>query len=186
MSLREQLIKEFKVFGEQMAKDLKLSVDLALREHGSKNPQSVKLDFSPRFSYSNDVVTLSIHAVNGKKPVTYWDYIEKGRRPGAKNIPADVVGKKWQGLNNIDPRKIIADMRAKNRKSVKARASKPISFDKAAKSLSFIIQKSIKRKGIPAKPYIKRVIDDGRLVEFRNKLVPILGEDFILQVKGIQ
>jgi hypothetical protein len=185
MNLQGLLAAEFELFGEELANDLEDSALRALREGGRTNPQTVKLDFHPVLSYADNKVTLAIKAVNGQRGVKYWDFIEKGRKKGAKGVPLDVVGKKWQNENNIDPRKILAEMAQKSGKPLK-KGKKSLNYDKAAKALSFIIQRAIKRKGIKPKPYINRVINDGRLDRFRERLIPIIGEHFQFEISGIK
>lgn len=185
MNLEEQIESEFRLFGEELSQDLKESAVRALTAAGRKSPQTVKLDFSPTIYNSPGQVTVIIRAVNGQRGVKYWDYIEEGRRPGARGVPADALGKKWQNENNIDARKVLADMRSKAGKPLKA-GKKSLDYNKAVKSLSFIIQRSIKRKGIRPKPYIQSVLSDGRIERFRERLTPLLGESFVLRITGIE
>ena len=182
MSLVSVIEAEFNVFGVQLAQDLKTSAVQALADGGRRNVNTIKLDFNSNVLIQGETITLTISAVNGSRGVDYWKYIETGRRPGARNIPADVVGKKWQNQNNIDPRRVLADMRAK--KGLKA-PKKALNFDKAAKALSFIIQRSIKRKGIKPKPYVDRVIDDGRMEAFALKMRELVSKNIILIVEDI-
>lgn len=182
--MTEKIKKLFEDFGREMAEGLKQSSIRALRKGGRKNPNDTKLDFDQILTLTPEGnVILDIRAVNGKQGVSYWRNIEEGRKPGARNIPAGAVGKKWQNQNNIDPRKVLLEMKAK--KGIKVR-NKQINYDKAAKSLSFIIQRSIRKKGIPAKPYIDSVITTERITKLRNDLVPLLGENFILAIKGLE
>lgn len=192
--MRDQIAKVFSDFGKEMAKDLKDSAERALKEAGRKGVQTIKLDFNEILKTTPDGdVVLDVQAVNGQAPVKYWRNVEDGRRAGAKRIPADVVGKKWQNQYNIDPRAVLLSIRAKSRgktlnvKSKKFKGQKKaLNYDKAAKSLSFIIQRSIFKKGIKKKPFVDRVISDGRIQKLRNDLTPLLGRQFKLIITGLE
>lgn len=181
MSIDEQIVDLFNEFGITIADDLKDSVVQALADGGRKNPQTVKLDFKLNPASGGGNVTITIQAVNGERGVDYWKVIDKGRRAGAKQPPSDVLGKKWQNMNNIDPRVILKSLKRPNKKL----KSKEIPFDKAAKTLSFLLARSIKKKGIKPKPFVDRVLNDGRIEEFKRRLTPLLGEKFKLQIMDI-
>jgi hypothetical protein len=173
-----------KAFGQDVAEDLKNSLNAALKAAGNRNPQEAALTFTPEFYDEPDGITMSIVA-SGE----YWKWIESGRKPKTRRIPADVVGKKWQNANGIDPRQIILSLRTKtkrkglNYKQPKIKGkSKPLNYDKAAKSLSFIIQGSIYKKGIVPKPFVDRVLNDGRLDKLRNQLTEVLSKGFKLEI----
>jgi hypothetical protein len=178
--MNEEIERVFTEFAIGLAEDLKRSAQEALRSGGRRSPNPIKLDFNQlvRLTQNGNVV-LDIRAVNGGKGVGYWKNIESGRRPGAKRLPADVVGKKWQNENNIDARKVIMSMRT---------AKKPgreIKYDQAARSLAFIIQGAIYRKGIRPKPFVDRVITEQRISKLRNDLMPLIGNRFMLTIKGL-
>jgi hypothetical protein len=174
-----------KSFGQDVAEDLKNSLNAALKAAGNRNPMEAALSFQPEFSEDSEGVTLNIVA-SGE----YWKWIESGRKPKTRRIPADVVGKKWQNANGIDPRQIILSLRTKTkRKGLNYKQPKfnkkqkaVLNYDKAAKSLSFIIQSSIYKKGIVPKPFVDRVLNDGRLVKLRNELTEVLAQGFKLEI----
>lgn len=181
MNIDEQIIALFNEFGISIAEDLKESAVQALAEGGRKNPQTIKLDFKLNPATNGKDVAISIQATNGERGVNYWIFLEKGRTPGAKRLPADVLGKKWQNQNNIDPRPILKRFSKKLKKG-----GKELSFDKAAKSFSFLLQRSIYKKGIKPKPFVDRVINDGRVEELKQRLIPLLGEKFKLTIMDIK
>jgi hypothetical protein len=162
-------------FGQDVADDLYASLNAALKAAGNKNPQEAALSFKPEFTNDADGVTLSIVA-SGE----YWKWIESGRKQGTKRIPADVVGKKWQDANGINAAQVILKLRKKP-KGLKHKASK-LSYDKAARSLSFVIQRSIYNKGIVPKPFVNKVLNDGRLDKLRNQLGTVLAKGFTLEI----
>ena len=181
MSIQSDIVKLFIELGEGLTTDLRESLVSKLKESGRKSPNDPNLKFDQRIKTTPDGnVVLDIIA-----PDKYWRYIESGRKAGARRVPADALGKVWQNQNNIDARKVILSIQAKRNKPLKA-SSKALNYDKAAKSLSFIMQKSIFKKGIKPKPFVDRVLGDGRIQVFKSALTPLLGDQFKLIIKGLE
>lgn len=180
MSSVSEAAKVLSEFGIKLSKDLESSLVKALREGGSTNPQQPKLHFDERIKIEGASVTLEITASGD-----YWKYIESGRKKGARRLPADKVGKKWQNANNIDPRKVLMQMRIKSSKKTLSYNKTKLNYDKAAKSLSFVIQNSIFKKGIKPKPFINRVIDDGRIEMLSAHLRQVLGPAYKLEITSL-
>lgn len=194
-AINKKIEKVFSDFGKETAKDLKDSAEKALKDAGRKGVQGIRLDFNEliKTTPTGDVI-LDIQAANGKKGVKYWRYIEEGRKKGAKMIPAKVVGKEWQNQYNIDPRVVLLSIEARRKKKLGINATrktlerpkKSLNYDKAATQLSFVIQRSIFKKGIKPKPFVDRVLSDGRINKLREDLTPLLGERFKLIIKGLE
>jgi hypothetical protein len=172
----EKLIKIFKDFGKSMADDLDDSFVDALNSKGRSSPQTTKMNFNPEVQETAYGVRLNIVAYD-----TYWRWVESGRKKGARRVPADKLSKKWQNKNGINAVTIIAEIQRKRL----GYAPKKLKYGTAVKQLAFIIQKSIYKKGIVPKPFVDKIINDGRFEKFRNDLVPILGEHFKLVIKGL-
>jgi hypothetical protein len=185
MSAIQDAEKILIIFGKEVADDLKTSLNAALKAAGNKNPQEAALTFTPEFYDDPDGISMAIVA-SGE----YWKWIESGRKKGARRIPADVVGKKWQAANGIDARQVILTLRTKNKKKglnykqpkFSKKQKSVLNYDKAAKSLSFIIQNSIYKKGIKPKHFVDRVLNDGRLDKLRNQLTDVLADGFKLEI----
>ena len=75
----------------------------------------------------------------------YWQYIEYGRRKGAKMPPIKAI-KDWIEVRNIVPRPM---------KLPSGKTEIP-----TTESLAYLIARSISRKGIPARPYMQQSIDE--------------------------
>ena len=75
----------------------------------------------------------------------YWQYIEYGRRKGAKMPPIKAI-KDWIEVRNIVPRPV---------KLPSGKTEVP-----TVESLAYLISRSISRKGIPARPYMQQSIDE--------------------------
>ena len=96
----------------------------------------------------------------------YWKYIESGRRPG-KMPPLDVI-EKWINVRRIIPH----SMTLKSGKTVIP----------SVKQLSFLIARSIGRRGIQPRPFFKqsfeeakreflRIIEEAVLADIKESLV---------------
>lgn len=190
--LQDEIAKVFREWGKESSLDLKTEAELALQRGGRTNPNTVSLEFKEVLTTTPDGnVQLEIVARRKGQPVKYWKAIEEGRAPGKKQPPSDVFGKTWQNEQAIDARVVLLQIQARkkglqttNRKF--KRLKKTLDYDKAVKSLSFIIAKSIGKKGIKPKPYLGKVLTDERIRELRNKLTPLLGERFKLIIKGLE
>lgn len=177
MSRAQERAKEIlEVFGLKTAQDLEKSLVQALKDGGNKNPQQPRLNFRQDSELVGDGVKMDIIA-SGE----YWKWIESGRKKGERRIPADVVGKKWQGMNNIDPRQVLIQLRLKRNPKLKSTKSS-LNYNKAAMSLAFVIQGSIFRKGIKPKPFVDRVLEDGRIELLAATLRKELGPLFKLEI----
>lgn len=163
-------------FFVELSDDLEESLNRALRDGGRGNPQKAALSFKHDIYDDGPGVSATITASGD-----YWKYIESGRKKGAKRIPADVVGKVWQNTNNIDPRQVLMQLRLKKVRKLKTAKNK-LNYDKAAKSLSFVIQNSIFKKGIKPKPFVDRVIEDGRIEVLSSTLRQVLGKEYKLEI----
>lgn len=162
-------------FGNKLNRDLKASLEAALKLGGSKNVEESQVTFQPEYLYSDGGVTIQIVTKQA-----HWKYIEYGRKPG-KMPPSNKLGKDWQVSQNIDPRKVIAEINIKNNKAVKQKR-KGLSFDAAAKQLSFIIARSIGKKGVKPRPYIDNVIKDGRIEQLTKDLAKAMSKDITIQL----
>lgn len=120
--------------------------------------------------YSNGKLfkTINYQIVNGgdEFKVTinleeYWKFIEKGRRAGSKMPPVSAI-EKWITVRRILPKPITL----KSGKQVIP----------SIKSLAFVIARSIGKKGIKARPFMAKSIDEAAKL-FKDKLKVALVED---------
>lgn len=167
-------------FGESLAKDLNESLNKALKDGGSRNPQEAALHFNPRFKITSSGTTIEIIASGD-----YWRYVEHGRKAG-KMPPSNKLGKKWQNKNNINAPEIIYKIQVDyfQKKRLK-RNVKKLKFDKAAKQLSFLIARSIGKKGVKPRPYIDRVLNDGRITKLGEALSVIFQRQIAVDLQQI-
>ena len=102
----------------------------------------------------------------------YWQYIEYGRRKGAKMPPIKAI-KDWIEVRNIVPRPM---------KLQGGKTEVP-----TTESLAYIIARSISRKGIKARPYMQQSIDENMDAFLRDLSVAVeadIADSVISSVTG--
>jgi hypothetical protein len=195
-SVQSQLKQLLDNFGIQLAKDLEVSMNKALKDgSGFGRVQQAALQFNPKVKQDKSSLTLDINASDW-----YWQIIEFGRngkkkrwhnRPGAKSNPkappSDVI-LNWIKKTGIKPDGISQRTSDKS-KTLKTKKVKK-AFLKSAKEskynqLTFLIQRKIGNFGIKPKPFRDRVIEDGRLDKLETDIAKIIGKDITLQLTGI-
>lgn len=162
-------------FGDKLAKDLKDSLEQALKASGSKNVQESSVTFQPEYEVTENGVSVRIITQQA-----HWKYIEYGRKAG-KMPPPNKLGKDWQVSQKIDPRKVLAEIKVKTNKGV-TRKKKELSFDKASKQLAFLIARSIGKRGLKPRPYIDRVLNDGRIDQLTKDISKILSKNITIEL----
>lgn len=172
MSLEKEINKLITDWGKKFADDLNASLNKALKDGGRKSPQEAALHFEPSYKITADGTTLTIRASSD-----YWYYIEHGRKPG-KMPPSDKLGRKWQNQNNIDPRPIVQEIAIKYYKSKGFNYNiKPLSFPKASKQFAFIVARSLGKHGTKPRPFIDRVVKDGRIDALMKSLSELMKKE---------
>lgn len=181
MTLQEKIEAVCRNWARETAKDLKKSLEKALKEGQPlrRGEQEASLNFS-------DVVTVDDKGNANIKIVAsgeYWINIEEGRGAGEQRPPSNVVGAKWQGKNAIKPQQILYEIELNAKKKLSktskglSKPKKQLSFNEAAKRLSFIFAGTISKKGIKPKPFVDRVINDGRVKILTKKISEVIGQD---------
>ena len=177
MSLESEINKLVTDFGHKLVIDLNASLNRALKDGGSKSPQEAALHFEPSYRITTEGTTLSINASGD-----YWYYIEHGRKPG-KMPPSSKLGKKWQNKNNINAAKVIQEITINyNKKKGLKRNVKKLSYPTAVKQLSFLIARSIGKHGYKPRPYLDRVLKDGRIEKFQKDLSELMKKEIQIKV----
>lgn len=186
-SLESEIKQLLDNFGIQLAKDLEVSMNKALKD-GSKfgRVQQAGLQFNPKVKVDNSGYTLNINASDW-----YWQIIEYGRngkkkkwhsRPGAKSNPkappADVI-LDWIKKTGIKPDGVKSLKGSKNKSALKT------SNKNKYEQLTFLIQRKIGNFGIKPKPFKDRVIEDGRVEKLQQELSNLIGNEITLQLTGI-
>ena len=93
----------------------------------------------------------------------YWKFIEKGRRAGAKIPPVSAI-ENWIKIRKILPRPVAL-------KSGRQRVP-------TVQQLAYVIARSIARKGIAPRPFMRESIED-TMKDFQSKLSAAVREDVL-------
>lgn len=98
----------------------------------------------------------------------YWKYIEYGRRAGAKMPPIKAI-ENWINVKQIIPKPLTL----KSGKTIIP----------STKSLAFVIARSISRKGIKPRPYMKNSIDEMKKI-FIERIKDAISKDLKMIIEG--
>ena len=108
---------------------------------------------------SNYIVTINLEE--------YWKNISYGRKPGSRMPPVEAI-ENWIKIRKIIPRPLILP----NKKSIIP----------TVKQLAFIIARSIAKKGIQPRPFMRETIAE-TVETFKEKLIITLKEDIISEIQ---
>ena len=100
----------------------------------------------------------------------YWKFIEKGRRAGAKMPPVSAI-ENWIKIRKIIPRPVTL-------KSGKQRVP-------TIQQLAYVIARSISRKGIAPRPFMRETIED-TIETFKDKLSAAVRDDVLDNLDSLQ
>ena len=110
----------------------------------------------------------------------YWRWVNDGRRAGSKQPPPQAM------LDHIANRGISTkriENFYKNKKGLQIKRKKPISPEKARKSLAFLIGRSIKKKGIKPTHFLDEVLESDLVTEMESAISKSLGRMITLEIK---
>ena len=108
---------------------------------------------------SNYIVTINLEE--------YWKNISYGRKPGSRMPPVEAI-ENWIKIRKIIPRPLILP----NKKSIIP----------TVKQLAFVIARSIAKKGIQPRKFMRETIAE-TVETFKEKLIITLKEDIISEIK---
>ena len=111
---------------------------------------------------SNYIVTINLES--------YWIFLEKGRRAGAKMPPVSAI-ENWIKIRKIIPRPVTL-------KSGKQRVP-------TVKQLAYVIARSIAKRGIQPRPFMSESIDQ-TIEDFKSKLSAAVREDVLENLNSNQ
>lgn len=190
--LDKELQDVCEAWAQKVADDLYISLNEALKKSERSNDQNAALRFTKNVNVKDGGVKVQILASGD-----YWAFIDEGvdGTEVKHGSPYSFKGKfakpkaieKWIKAEALNPQKIIAEIELKRKGLSKtnrtlSRPKKKLSFNEAAKRLSFIIGRSIAKKGIEPKPFIDKVINEVRLKELTDSLSEVMGREITGQL----
>lgn len=184
--LENKIINVLSRWGRDLVNDMKAEIDRVVTHNGG---QASKLSGSVNYKVINKGGVISYQLTMNR----YWEVVEKGRGANKKAPPSKAIKefiKQTEELtSNIDNILLSISIKhkgiskRKRKGAITGRGLKGMAFDKKLNSLSFMIARSIGKKGIKAKPFYDNVINDERINELKELLAPVMKEYFILEIK---
>lgn len=110
----------------------------------------------------------------------YWKWVNDGRKAGSKQPPQSAM------LDHIANRGISTkriENFYKNKKGLQIKRKKPISPEKARKSLAFLMGRSIKKKGIKPTYFLDEVLESDLIKEMESELSKSVGRMITIEIK---
>lgn len=145
-------MKALNDFGQKIVDNYKAELEAC----GYQDGQLYRtLSYSVKMSNTSWLISISLEE--------YWKYIEAGRRAGAKMPPLDVI-EKWINVRQIIPH----SMTLKSGKTVIP----------SVKQLSFLIARSIGKRGIQPRPFFKQSFE-----EAKREFLHIIEEAILADIK---
>jgi hypothetical protein len=186
LNVNEEIDKLLNDFTEKWANDLEDSLAKALKDGGRTNPQQSRIQFKGGVKYYPNKVVILITPSDD-----YWYYIDKGRngkkkkwnKDGTSNPKAPRTDdlEKWVKVNltfSLSKKRQSIAKKIKN-KTVK-KAYKQITVAKAVKQVAYVVARKIGEFGVKPRPFVDRVIDDGRKEALAEQLGKLIGKEIIV------
>ncbi len=175
MALEDEIKQVCDNWAVLLSTDLLASLNKALKEGGSTNPNISALQFNPVVTVTNTGYTVRVLS-----NYDYWYWVEYGRKKG-KMPPSEVFGKKWQNKHGINANKVIAEINLKTKKGL-TRKPKKLNYEKNVKTLSYLIARSVGKKGYKARPFIDRVVTQERINDLSEQLAKVMSKNITIDL----
>lgn len=191
--LEKHIIDVFNAWGKTLVKDMKKAIheikDSKGRSINHGGGQSTRLEGSVDYKTINTGGVITFQLIMDK----HWKNVEDGRGANKKPPPSSAI-EKFIRQKNLPVDKILLDINLRHRGQGKSlngmkitkRSLKSLegrdNFDKKVKTLSWLIARSIGKKGIEPRPFINKVITQERLTELKEMLAPVIKNQFILDI----
>jgi hypothetical protein len=184
MAKNSKILKVCEDWIVELADDLKEAVD-KLTTHAGGQTSDLSGSVSPKatiLSNGNIEIQLTINK--------YWEVIEDGRRPNLKPPPTKPLDQ-WIRQKNIPVNKYLITIRRNNLKNKrglsisKERAAKSLSYDDKVRRLSWMMSRSIGKKGVKPRPFFHQIYNQQKVEQLKDRLTPIIKEEFVIELKEI-
>lgn len=191
--LNTRLDAALRLWGKYLVSDMRNSITAALKEGAASKKTGVKHGWStPTESNLSASVDFNIQA-SGNGVVfnltmsDYWAAVDKGRSPsggGGNGAVRRGMGKDWMAKVGINARTVLQDItqRYYDKKGIKRKA-KPLSYDKAAKTLSYILSRTVHEHGTNPRPFYNKVVNKERLAMLKEMLGKEIADQIIIDFK---
>lgn len=152
-----------------------------LRDYSQKFIDAIHKSLEKHDRFASGLLWQSVKApvkIMGQKVVLeitmndYWKYVNDGRQKGSKQPPSDSMLKHIanRGIGTKDLENYY-----KNKKGLKVKRKKPLSPEKARRTLAFLIGRKIKQRGIKPTHFMDEVIESNLVNEMEKELSKSVG-----------
>lgn len=193
-SLNDRLNAALKLWGTYLVSDLRNSIDKAIKTGAaSKKTGNVNGWSSPTTSNLSASVNFKIEPSKGGivfnlTMADYWKAVDKGRKKtenGGNGAVRRAMGKDWMAKAGINARTVLQDItqRYYDKKGIK-RTAKPLkSYDKAVKSLAYILSRTVHEHGTNPRPFYNKVVNKERLDMLKEMLGKEIADQIIIEFR---
>jgi hypothetical protein len=185
MALEDKINAALNIWGRILVSDMRESINQALKKgaaskktgtvNGWKSPSSSDLSASVRMEVTGNTFSLYMN--------DYWEAVDKGRGESSGSGTGAVrknMGREWMAKAGINPSRVLQEITQNYyaKKGIKRKAPR-LQFDKAVKSLSYILSRTVHEKGTNPRPFYDRVINEQRLQDLRD----LLGKEIANEIR---
>lgn len=134
-------------------------------------------------SVKAETVIYGQHVVLEVSMLEYWKYVEYGRAKGSKQPPQDAMLAhiRDRGKWHVGKVKDIQNF-YKNKKGLMVKRKKPLSADKARKTLAFLIGRKIAKNGIEPSGFLKQVKESSLVNDLEKELLKTVGREIKVSI----
>jgi hypothetical protein len=124
------------------------------------------------------------HGVNGLEKNQNSKYSFKKKSPVPQDAVEHFIQKRSITLKSLKKygRANLQEISLKSRKKVR-KSLKGLSFEQERKTLTYILGRSIKKKGFKARPFVDNILTDDLMNELKTGMAKIFGEEVLATIK---
>lgn len=189
MAVSDNIVKVLTEFGKDTVPALQSSLKSKLSQkaskYGTRRNSSSDLANSIKFSFNNSTTSTTFIL----SMADYGDAVDGGR----KAAPVSEKGQKsledWakkQGIAESLRKKDLETRlgrQSKSKRKIK-KDLKKMPFDRAAKAISFLVARKLKKHGFDGNNFFKEVMKDGRLEQLETKLKEVIKTDIKIELSN--
>lgn len=181
--LEDKIIKVLTIWGKDLVNDTKAEIDKIVSHAGG---QTSDLSGSVNYKVLNTGGSINFQLTMAD----YWVNVEDGRKPNLKPPPLKPI-KDWIKKKNLPVDQILLSVNIKHRgqgkslggHTIKKRTLKAITHERKVEMVSWLMAKSIGKKGIKPRPFMDKVITQQRMDKLKAMLAPVIKQHFVLEIK---
>lgn len=171
------------IWGLELVDDTKAEID-KLVEHAGGQTSDLSGSVNYKVLSQGGNITFQLTMAD------HWVNVEDGRGPNLKPPPLKPI-QEWINKKHLPVDKILLAVNIKFRGQgktlgghvIKKRTLKSITHERKVEMVSWMIAKSIGKKGIKPRPFLNKVLTTERMEKLKKMLAPVMRNHFILEIK---